>query len=634
MDKNTFIGFLLIAVILIVFSWLNRPSPEMVEKQKRYNDSIARVQQIKEESEAVKHQADSLLKSPLLKKDSLTNSILEDAYGDFSVAAVGEEKFITIENEFLKITFTNKGAQIYSVELKDYRRHDSLPLILFEGKENKMNFTFITNNNRIVNTENLYFEPLPEIKKDKNGNQTIIFRLKTTGEGYLDFAYTIPPKEYMIGFGIKAYHMNNVVPTSINSLEMQWISKIRQQEKGRQFESRYSMIQYKYLSDDTEKLNPNKDESKEIANKIKWIAFKDQFFSSVLIAEDAFTSTTLKSTIEKTDSPYLKSCSAEMTVPFDISGKEPTVFRIYFGPNKFNILASYDKGVDKNEKLKLQSLVPLGWGIFGWINRFLIIPMFNFFSKFISNYGIIILLMTIVIKIIIFPLTYKSYTSSAKMRVLKPEIDEIYKRIPPEKAAERQKAVMDLYSRVGISPMSGCIPALLQIPILFAMFSFFPASIELRQQRFLWAEDLSTYDSILNWNAYIPIITPYFGNHISLFCLLMTISSIVATRLNMANSTPSDQPGGNLMKWMMYLMPVMFMFIFNNYSAALSYYYFISTLITIIQTYVIRKMVDEKKLLAELHAKRNTKKPVKKSSFIERLEKMQREQEKTLKGRK
>ncbi|NLJ20421.1 MAG: membrane protein insertase YidC [Bacteroidales bacterium] len=633
MDKNTITGFLLITAIIVVFALLNRPNQEMMEKQKRYNDSVALIQKAKAETEAAIHQADSLLTDSIAaKKDSST--IINDAYGDFSVAAHGEEKFFTLENEVLKLTFTNKGARIYSAELKKYRRHDSLPLILFQGEESNMGFTLVTNNNRILNTKDLYFEPVQTVKKDKQGNQTIVFRLKTNGDGYMDIAYTLPQNNYMFSFGLKAYRMNNIMPAGTNFLEMQWSNRLRQQEQGRQFENRYSTIQYKYLSDDVEKLRENKNDSKQIANKLKWIAFKDQFFSNVLIADDSFTSTLLESKIEDDNSPYLKFYHAEMTVPFDPSGKSATTFRMYLGPNKYNILASYDKGLSKDEKLRLHELIPLGWGIFGWINRYMVIPMFNFFNRFIGNYGIIILLMTIVIKIVIFPMTYKTYTSSAKMRVLKPEIDEIYAKIPPEKAMERQKAVMDLYSKVGVSPMSGCIPALLQIPILFAMFSFFPASIELRQQSFLWAKDLSTYDSILSWNAYIPLITPYFGNHLSLFCLLMTISSIISTKLNMSTNPTSNQPGGNLMKWMMYLMPVMFMFIFNNYSAALSYYYFLSTLITIIQTYVIRAMVDEKKLLAQLHAKRNEKKPAKKSSWIERMEKMQREQQKAMRNKR
>lgn len=279
----------------------------------------------------------------------------------------------------------------------------------------------------------------------------------------------------------------------------------------------------------------------------------------------------------------------------------------------------------------------MGWGIFGWVNRFAIIPMFNLFSSFIGNFGIIILLMTIVIKVVLFPLTYKSYVSSAKMRVLKPEIDEINARIPADKPAERQKATMELYQKVGVSPFSGCLPTLLQMPILFAMFMFFPSSIELRGESFLWAKDLSSYDAIVSWDTYIPLISPYFGNHISLFTLLMTITTLLSTKLNMANTATPDQPGAGMMKWMMYLMPIMFMFMFNSYASGLSYYYFISTLISVGQTYIIRATVDEKKLLAQLHAKRvaNAKKQPakKKSGFMERLEKMQKEQEKMMKER-
>ena len=324
-----------------------------------------------------------------------------------------------------------------------------------------------------------------------------------------------------------------------------------------------------------------------------------------------------------------------MAVGFDPAGNQPTGFRFFFGPNRYKILSGYDKGVPGDEKLYLRDLIPLGWTIFGWVNRFMIIPMFNLFSTFIGSFGLIILLMTVVIKIVLFPMTYKSYVSSAKMRVLKPEIDEINARIPADKAMERQKATMELYNKVGVSPMSGCLPMLLQMPILFAMFSFFPSAIELRQQSFLWAQDLSAYDSILSWNAYIPLVTPYFGNHISLFCLLMTISSIISTKLTMSQTpTASDQPGAGMMKWMMYLMPLMFMFMFNNYASGLSYYYFLSTLITIGQTYIIRATVDDKKLLAQLHAKGSKAKPKNKSGFMERLEKMQREQQKALKNRK
>jgi len=633
MDKNTIIGFVLIALVVIGYVQITKPSDKEIAAQKRYNDSIALVQQDKP-NVAVKTVSGTISKDSLAVNDTTNNA---SAFGDFSVASKGEDKYYTLENELVKITLSSKGGRIYSVQLKKYSKRDSLdnahPLILFKEKESNMSFTFVTNNNRVVNSSNLYFEPVSGITKDASGNQTLILRLKTSGQAYIDFAYTLPANNYMLGFGLKANGMNTVMPAGTNSLDMEWTSKIPQQEKGRKFEDRYSSIQYKFVADDVEKLSESKNEEKKLTNKVKWIAFKDQFFSSILIADDALNSTTLKSTLEGENSGYLKTYDANMSVAFDPTGKVPTTFRLFFGPNQYKTLAAFDKNSKSGSELSLNKLIPLGWGIFGWVNRFVIIPMFNFFSRFMTNFGLIILLMTIAIKLILFPLTYKSYMSSAKMRVLKPEIDEINARIPSDKAAERQKATMELYGKVGVSPMSGCVPSLLQMPILFAMFSFFPAAIELRQQSFLWATDLSAYDSIMT----LPFTVPFgFGNHVSLFCLLMTATNIVYTKLNMANQATTDQPGGAMMKWMMYLMPLMFLFMFNNYASGLSYYYFIATLISIVQTYAIRGFVDEKKILAQLHAKRasNSKKPAKKGGFMDRLEKMQREQQKTVQKRK
>ena len=634
MDKNTIFGFVMIALIIIGFSVLNKPSDADLAKQKHYNDSIALVEQARVQTTTANTKV-ALSNDSTVKNDTTSAAKSADSFGGFSASSTGVEKFYTLENKLVKLTFSNKGGRIYSAQLKKYQTHDSLPLILFNAEESSMGFTLVTNNNRVLNTSELYFEPVSEVTKDPKGNQTLILRLKTTGTGYLDFAYTLPAEDYMLSFGIKASNMNTVMPAGTNSLDMQWTSKIRQQEKGRTFEERYSAIEFKYVADDIEKLSESKTDEKKLENKVKWIAFKDQFFSSILIANTALTSTTLKSVFENPESKYLKSYEANMTVAFDPSGKEPTTFNMFFGPNQYKILSAYDKGVKTENKLNLNKLIPLGWGIFGWVNQFAIIPMFNLFSRFMTNFGLIILLMTIAIKMVLFPLTYKSYMSSAKMRVLKPEIDEINARIPADKAMERQKATTELYSKVGVSPLSGCIPSLLQMPILFAMFSFFPASIELRQQSFLWATDLSAYDSIISWNTYVPLVTTYFGNHISLFCLLMTVASIISTKMNMAMTPTNDAMGGGMMKWMMYLMPVMFMFMFNNYASGLSYYYLVSTLITIIQTYAIRGMVDEKKILAELHVKRNSKKtPAKKSGFMDRLEKMQREQQKAVQKRK
>ncbi len=639
MDKNTIIGFVLIAAILIGFSVLNKPSEEQIARQKRYNDSIEIVEQNRiANEEAVRKAKEIIMTDSVVTNDtSAVKSKIEDAFGVFSSSAVGEQKFFTLENKLVKLTFSNKGGRLYTAELKNYRTHDSLPLVLFDAAESNMGFTLVTTNNRVVNTQNLFFEPVSEVKSDSKGNQTLVLRLKTTGNAYIDFAYTLPKDDYMMNFSIVPVGMNTIMPAGTNFLEMQWSSRIRQQEKGRTFEDRYSAIHYKFDADDVENLSESKNDAKKLTNKVKWIAFKDQFFSSIIIADEPFASTSLESVIEKEESGYLKSYKSEMTVAFDPSGKETTNFRIFLGPNKYKTLSDYDKGIASDKKLNLHSLIPLGWGIFGWVNRFAIIPMFNLFSTFLSSFGIIILLMTIVIKLVLYPFTYKSYVSSAKMRVLKPEIDEINGRIPADKPAERQKATMELYKKVGVSPMSGCLPTLFQMPILFAMFSFFPASIELRQESFLWATDLSAYDAIVSWNATIPLISTYFGNHISLFTLLMTITTLISTKLNMANTATPDQPGAGMMKWMMYLMPVMFMFMFNSYASGLSYYYFVSTLISIAQTYAIRATVDEKKLLAQLHAKRasnaNSKTPAKKGGFMERIEKMQREQQKALQDR-
>ncbi|MDR0811469.1 MAG: membrane protein insertase YidC [Paludibacter sp.] len=630
MNKNTIIGFGLIAVILIGFSLFNKPSTEELARQQREMDSLAIVNRVRVEQElaqqkAIVLQADSAESKP----DAVANA---DVYGAFSVSATGEEKQFSMENELLKLTFSNKGGRIVSAELKNYRTYDSLPLVLFDGDESALDFTLVTNNQRIVNTSELYFEKLGEPTTDADGNQQITLRLKTTETAFIDFVYTLPKEDYMVKFNISSSGMNTVMPLGTNALEMRWTAKIRQQEKGRGNEDRYSALYYKYSGDDVEQLNVSKNEEKRISNKLRWVAFKDQFFSSIFIADDAFNSARLTSVMLSESSGYLKEYTADMTVSFDITGRNSTGFRMFLGPNQYKILSAFDKGVPKDEKLKLQKLVPLGWGIFGWVNQWAIIPMFNLFSKFIANFGLIILLMTIVIKIVLFPLTYKSYLSSARMRVLKPEIDEINAKIPADKPAERQKATMELYKKVGVSPMSGCLPMLLQMPILIAMFSFFPASIELRQQSFLWASDLSTYDSIMK----LPFTVPFgFGDHISLFTLLMTAVTIVYQKLNSATMGTPDQPGMGMMKWMMYLMPVMFMFWFNSYASGLTYYYFISTLISIAQTYVFRATIDEKQLLAQLHAKRNSKdaSPKKKSGFMERLEKMQREQEKALRER-
>lgn len=430
----------------------------------------------------------------------------------------------------------------------------------------------------------------------------------------------------MLDASIQAVGMQDILAQNMTSMEMHWYQRIRQQEKGRKFEERYATLQYMFKGNDIENLSESKNDEETVNNKLQWIAYKDQFFSTVIIPDDSFSSAEMMSRMMPKTSDYIKEYDTKTVVGFDPLGGKSTDMRIYMGPNHYHTLKAYDDGVDKDNRLHLQELVPLGWKIVSWINKILVIPMFDLFTSWGLHIGVVILLMTIVIKLIIFPFTFTSYRSSAKMRVLKPQIDAINEKYPAEKIQERQQATMALYSKAGVSPMAGCLPMLFQFPVLMAMFWFFPTAIELRGQSLFWADDLSTYDAIVSWNTHIPLISNTFGNHISLFCLLMTITNILYTYLNM-----QTQSGGSemkMMKWMMYLMPIFFMFVFNDYAAGLSYYYFISLLITIIQTYIFRWSIDDEKLLRQMEAKqaKNAKNP-KKKGLAARLEKLQREQQ-------
>ena len=549
-------------------------------------------------------------------------------YGDFAYVSVGTDSFVTVESELLKLVFASRGGRLYSAELKDYKTWDKKPLILFEGDESMMDFTLLTNNNRVLQTKNLFFQP--SVVLDADGNQVVTMRLPMDEDSYLDFVYTIPEDNYMIGFDIQAKNMQRYLDPSLQALDLKWQAKIRQQEKGRKFENRYATLNYKYATDNMVTMSDSRDKSEQAVGAVRWIAFKDQFFSTILIANQNFTSAQFESQEEAQDVRYLKKYRADANVVFDPTGREATNMHIFLGPNSYPVLNAYDKGLDRNQKLDLEKIIPLGWALFRWISVYLIIPVFNWFGSFIASYGLIILLLTLVIKLIILPFTFKSYMSTAKMRVLKPQIDEINAKIPADKAMGRQQTTMNLYRKVVVSPMSGCLHMLLQMPFLFAMFSFFPTAIELRQQIFLWAHDLSTYDAIVSWSTYIPIITPYFGNHISLFCLLMTITKIIYTKVNMANQAQQSMPGMNMV---MYLMPLMFLFMFNSYASGLTYYYLLSILITIGQTYLFRLFVNEDKLLKELEARKG--KPAKKSGFMKRLEDAQRMQmEQAKKGKR
>lgn len=623
MDKNTIIGFVLIAAVLFGYSWLTKPSPEQLQETQRKNDSIAQVEQkklseIQQGQQTVAEKQDSTI---VLNEDSLRQVQMKENFGIFANFTNGENQKINLKNDLVSLSFSSKGGALTEATLNKYKTHDSLPLILFNEKENQYGFIFKAGG-RIISTTDLYFKPIA----GKDG-KSVTMRLDFGNGKYFDLLYTLPEDSYMVKMDIRQKGMETILPGNTANLDLFWSQELRSQEKGRMFEERNSALYYKFIGSDVDHLSESKDEQQTISLGLKWIGYKNQFFSSALIADGKFNGALIRSGLN--DNPaYLKNFHTETTIDYNPANENGPGFRFYLGPNLYPLLHSYDKGVDDDKALDLDKLVPLGFKFFRWINTWIIIPIFTFLGKYIANYGIIILLMTIIIKIFLAPLTFKSYMSSARMRVLRPQIEEINAKYPgQDKAMDRQRATMDLYGKAGINPMSGCLPMLLQMPILLAMFAFFPSSIELRQQSFLWAHDLSSYDAIFSWNAYIPLITPYFGNHISLFCLLMTITNILYTKINMENTAGTQQMPG--MKVMMYLMPLMFLFIFNNYASGLSYYYFVSTLITIIQTYIFRKCINEEKVLAQL--KENQKKPRKKSGFMARLEEAQRQQQAALK---
>ena len=627
MDKKTWIGFILIAAIIIGFSFINRPSKEDLAERKRVQDSIALVRAQEAEALRVSEQISAQIQAQQSSNEEVTPDELAQqivaVYGAFAPAAQGEEGIITLENSKVRLGISRRGGRVAQAELKEYKAYgDSInDLCLFKGEESNLNFTLVTNNNRVLTTENLYFTEASRIT-DNEGNTTLVMRLNTNIEDcYMDFVYTLPSDDYMVGMSIQMHNMQLVLAQNMSSMEMQWNQLIPQQEKGRKFEEKYAQLQYMFVGGEIEELEALKaDRAKESA-RLKWIGYKDQFFSTVLISEDGFESSQMESTPQNVKSHYIKEYKTTTSVPFDITGKKTTDLKYYFGPNHYNTLKAYDKEVAKEEKLHLNELVPLGWKIVAWINKALVIPMFDLFSSWGLHIGIVILLMTLVIKLIILPFVFASYKSSAKMRVLKPQLDEINAKYPPEKMQERQQATMALYQKAGVSPMSGCLPMLFQFPVLMAMFWFLPTAIELRGQSLFWAEDLSTYDAIVTWETPIPL----FGTHLSLFCLLMTVVNIVYTHITMQSQSQGQEM--KMMKWMMYLMPLMFLFFFNDYAAGLSYYYFVSLLMTIIQTMIFRWAIDDKKVLAEMEANAKKKGTQKKSGFAARLEAMQREQQ-------
>jgi YidC/Oxa1 family membrane protein insertase len=620
MDRNSIIGLLVIGVILMVFTLWNSPDSkqrEQVQNENSVTDSQI-TSKIKTSDTLNKELSESKLlsgKKDLFQSKEIRVKELADSLGVFSKAIEGVKKFYTIENDLVKITFINQGAKPYSVELKKFKTYDKKPLILFDGDSTKFGLNFDLPNTHLISTNNLFFQAEKNdtiiIVSSKDSAGILSFKLKLDEDKYIEYVYSLKPSSYMIDFKINLVNLEDIIAQNTSTLNLNWKQVIRCVEMVKSTENTYTCIYYKYNQDEVEKfdLSPKDAEtSKSLTNKLKWVAYTQQFFSSAIIAGNVFDYANLKSTNIIDSSRFLKTFNCDMAFAYEKKSNQTIALSLYYGPNHYRSLKKY--GLD------LEELAFMGkWRIIKWINRLLIIPVFNFLGNFISSYGLIIFLLTIFIKIVLFPLTYKSYVSMAKMRVLKPQIDEINEKIPATKAMERQQATMALYKKAGVNPLGGCLPMLLQMPILVAMFRFFPTSIELRQQGFLWATDLSSYDSIFSWQTQIPIISQYFGNHISLFNLLMTVTTIFTIRYNNAANVGQQMAG---MKTMSYMMPVMFMFILNNFSSALTYYYFLTNVITIAQNEIFKRSIDESKLLHQLNE--NKKKPVKKSKFQEKLE--------------
>ena len=619
---------LIIGGILIGWMYLTKPTQQELAKQQMQYDSVAKFEKlILQENENVSPSALNatnklgVVNAPLLQSDSLIDLANKQNYGDFACASRGENKVITIENEMMKLNLFTKGGRIASVELKKFKTFDGNPLILFDADSSIQNIN-LQINSKLISTDSLFFEPVgSSFSLAGQDSKSIAMRLYAGSKSkYLEYVYKLTGKEYMMEFQLNTVGLQDIIPAKSSSLTFNWMMKTPMLEQNHETQAAASAIYFKYLNENVDKISESSDEKKPMESKVKWIGFKQQFFTAVIIADNAFDKPTeIESATLLGSGKYVKKYSAAINIPYAHQENEKFGMKLYFGPNEFKTLKNYD--------LDLEKQINLGWKIFGWLNRLLTIPVFNFLNGFDLNFGINILVLTIILKLLLLPIAYKTVLSSAKMRVLKPEIDELNEKHKDDEPMKKQQAVMALYKQAGVNPMAGCIPVLLQMPILIALFSFFPASIELRQQGFLWAHDLSTYDSVYNFGFSVP----WYGDHVSLFALLMTASTLLYTWSNSQLMGTSNQMPG--MKWMMYLMPILFLGFLNNYSAGLSWYYFLANMITFGQTWIIQKFViDSDALHAQIQE--NKKKPKKISKFQEKLEQMTKERQQQINQKK
>ena len=659
MDKKSIIGLVLIFLVFVVFYFVNKPTEEQIRAQKRYNDSIAKVQNsmAKKNSsvtaDALSQEEDEILRLQTLAQQNdsaraVLDELIKGKYSSFSSSVSQESENFILENDVFKVNLSSKGAMVSQVTLKDYTTYGGKEKVKFFVDNAHHYGLHLALGASVVNTEDLNFKAFVNNKPydgttplKVSGKDSLVVSMRLypnkpdtiniseedyikSSKQYLEYRYTLRGDDYRLGYKIVLNNMQDIISDD-GTLEFQWDAPLMLKEKDKKIETQNSSVYY-MLSDEVEHLKEQgRDDSVSEASSIpiKWISYKQQFFSAILMAKDSVSAFNSATMTTRTDTSALNVRNMHSVLDFNYSNdKNYTEYDLdmFFGPNKYRIFRDY--------KIDLERTIPLGWGFFilQWVNRFVIIPVFDFLQKFGLHIGLIILILTLLVKLVLFPLAYKSFSSTAKMKVLQPEIQKINEKYPKQdQAMQKQQATMQLYRRAGINPMSGCLPMLLQFPILVAMFRFFPSSIELRQQSFLWADDLSTYDSILDFSFNIP----FYGNHISLFCLLMTVAQLLYTRMTMSQQTQSNAMPG--MKFMMYGMPIFMLFILNNLSAALNYYYLISLLISVLQMYIIRKTIYEKKVLARLQ--QNAKKPMKKSKWQERMEALEKQNRKLMEER-
>ena len=612
-SKYNIVGFVLIGLVMFGFTWYQS---RQYKKQAEYQaqlDSIARVEAMEK---MVLDSAMTVVPASQGSASAATPAFRPYRDSSLNVAAQSNPSIVAIANNQVRIEFTTKGAQPYSVDVKDYRRYDSTALMLIPAGASELNFNIYAGES--LDTKDFVFD-IAELN-----DTSVVMRLPFANGGYIQQKYTLGQDSYMLRNELSFVGLDAIIPRKVSSMDLSWKADIPRLEKGYKNEKQYSRIDY-YIDGDKspEDIGNGKNATKRLEAGFRWVAFQQQFFSAILTAPQGFESGDLALDYYEEDdaSHNLMACSAKMRTPLNINGNTTIPFDFYFGPNHFKTLKAYDR--------KYEKIIPLGGWLVGWISRFFIIPCFDFLGRFISNYGIVILLMTLLLKIVVSPLTIKSYMSSAKMSALKPEIDKINEKYPKEEdMMKKQQATMELYKRAGVSPMGGCLPMLLQFPILWAMFRFFPASIELRQKSFLWADDLSAYDSVLDFGFNIPL----FGDHLSLFALLMAVSMFLYSK--MTSSQMSNDPQMAPMKFMsVWLMPIMMLFICNNLSSGLSYYYLLSNLLTMVQTFVIKKwVVKPEKILAKIEESKG--KPIQKSKWQLKLEQAQKMQEAQLRAQR